>query len=89
MPSLCTLECDHGLQNAKCDRLEQRIEVLVTERDDAKILAKELKVQGAVVCSWKLDLQIDRPFGAALTDSVLMFCSPKATVHKAHQKCSW
>ena len=32
------------LQNAKNDKLQQRIELLVTERDDAKILAKELKV---------------------------------------------
>ena len=39
----CSLVIDH-LQNAKNDKLEQRIEVLVTERDDAKILAKELKV---------------------------------------------
>ena len=33
------------LQNAKNKALEQRLEVLSTERDDAKILAKELKVQ--------------------------------------------
>ena len=40
----CMLTYTFNLQNAKNDRLEQRIEVLTTERDDAKILAKELKV---------------------------------------------
>ena len=33
-----------ALQHAKNKVLEQRLEVLTTERDDAKILAKELKV---------------------------------------------
>ena len=42
--TFCMLRCASFLQNAKKDRLEQRIEVLITERDDAKILAKELKV---------------------------------------------
>ena len=33
-----------ALQHARNKVLEQRLEVLTTERDDAKILAKELKV---------------------------------------------
>jgi len=33
------------VQHAKNNALEQRLEVLTTERDDAKILAKELKVK--------------------------------------------
>ena len=42
----------HDLQHEKNKALEQRLEVLTTERDDAKILAKELKVSPtASVCS--------------------------------------
>ncbi len=41
------------MQHAKNKALEQRLEVLTTERDDAKILAKELKVIHALfsMCS--------------------------------------
>ena len=39
-----------AMQHAKNKALEQRLEVLTTERDDAKILAKELKVMHALFC---------------------------------------
>ena len=38
------------MQHAKNKALEQRLEVLTTERDDAKILAKELKVMRVLFC---------------------------------------
>ena len=43
---------DYAMQHAKNKALEQRLEVLTTERDDAKILAKELKVMHALFCMW-------------------------------------
>lgn len=69
----CSFCC---LQNAKNKALEQRLEVLTTERDDAKILAKELKVikscSAAKACLrtmlklvWLLQSQSSRPQGAS------------------------
>ena len=72
-----------ALQHAKNKVLEQRLEVLTTERDDAKILAKELKVM-------PVNLWLSRTHKAAEPHSYLQYAFVSRTYlqRSCHQHLS-
>ena len=80
------------LQNAKSKALEQRLEIVITERDDAKVLAKELKVlHWPWNCSYLPCHLCFCSIAASMRFDTLLrgCCSPRPHDRKVPQRCRW